>query len=156
MTDHKQSARDLFLKGYNCSQSVFCAFAPEYGIPFETALRLSASFGGGIGRMRETCGAFCGAAMILGLETGQTEPSDAQQKQTNYHTVQAAAAKFRQRNGSIKCADLLQLRSDAKITDAPDPRTAEYYRQRPCLQMVETAVDIVEEYLKEKQEKRTP
>ncbi|MDO5447498.1 MAG: C-GCAxxG-C-C family (seleno)protein [Prevotellaceae bacterium] len=146
----KELARELFLKGYNCSQSVFCAFADDYGIPFETALKLSSSFGGGIGRMRETCGAFCGAAMVLGLETGQTDASDAMQKQNNYHTIQAAAERFREKNGSIKCSELLQLRKDATITDKPDERTAEYYRQRPCLMMVDSAVDIVEDFLRGK------
>lgn len=142
--DHKEKARSLFIQGYNCSQAVFCAFADEYGIPQETALKLSASFGGGIGRMRETCGAFCGAAMVLGMETGQTDAAKPEQKQQNYHTVQKAAEMFREKNGSTKCAELLQLRKDAVITDQPDPRTAEYYRQRPCLRMVESAVEIVE------------
>lgn len=147
MKDYKAKARELFLKGYNCSQSVFCAFAEDYDIPFELALKLSASFGGGIGRMRETCGAFCGAAMVLGMETGQTNADNAEEKQRNYQTVQQAAEMFREMNGSIKCSELLQLRKDAQITSVPDARTAEYYRQRPCLRMVDSAVEIVENLL---------
>ena len=143
----KELARELFLKGYNCSQAVFCAFADDYGIPFEMALKLSSSFGGGIGRMRETCGAFCGAAMVLGLETGQTDASDAMEKQHNYHTIQEAAERFRKRVGSLKCSELLQLRKDAKVSAKPDERTAEYYAHRPCLRMVDTAVDIVEDLI---------
>lgn len=141
-----QRARELFLQGYNCSQSVFCAYAEDYGIPMGTALRLSASFGGGIGRMRETCGAVCGMAMLLGMETGQTAPDDAKQKQENYQAVQSLAEKFRQKNGSIKCSELLQLRKGAAITSVPDERTAEYYKQRPCLRMVESAVELFEQF----------
>ena len=142
--NHKEKARELFLQGYNCSQSVFCAFAEEYGIDKDLALKLSASFGGGIGRMRETCGALCGAAMLVGLETGQTNPNDAESKRKNYHSVQELARLFREMNGSIKCSELLNLRKDAAITDQPDQRTAEYYRQRPCLKMVDSAVEIFE------------
>lgn len=142
---HKEKARELFLKGYNCSQAVFCAFAKEYGIDEQLALKLSASFGGGIGRMRETCGAMCGAAMLTGLETGQTDCNDIEGKQRNYHAVQELARLFREKNGSIKCSELLKLRHDAAISDQPDKRTAEYYRQRPCLKMVDTAVEIFEE-----------
>lgn len=144
----KEIARDLFLQGYNCSQSVFCAFAEDYGIDRELALRLSASFGGGIGRLRETCGAMCGAAMVLGLEKGQVNPDDNAAKQENYKAVQELARRFAEMNGSIKCAELLKLRKDAPITNVPDERTAEYYKQRPCLRMVESAVEILEEMLK--------
>lgn len=140
--EYKEKARNLFLQGYNCSQAVFCAFAEDYNIEPQLALRLSASFGGGIGRMRETCGAFCGAAMLTGLETGQTDAENAQQKQNNYHTIQQMADTFRQMNGSIKCSELLKLRQGTPVTDIPDARTAEYYRQRPCLRMVDSAVEI--------------
>lgn len=139
-------ARELFLSGFNCSQSVFCAYADDYGIPQDLALKLSASFGGGIGRMRETCGAVCGMAMLAGMETGQTDPSDSASKQNNYKTVQKLADQFKQTNGSIKCAELLGLRKNAPIQPQPDERTAEYYRTRPCLKMVESAVEIFEDF----------
>ena len=142
MNDKKELARELFLQGYNCSQAVFCAFAEDFGIDRDMALRVSASFGGGIGRMRETCGAVCGAAMVIGMTKGQTKPDDAEAKRQNYHAVQQLAEEFRRRNGSIKCAELLGAKK-APITDVPDARTAEYYRQRPCLRMVESAVDIL-------------
>ena len=92
--------------------------------------------------MRETCGAVCGMAMLIGMETGQTTADDAKQKQENYHAVQSLTQQFRQKNGSIKCSELLQLRQGAAITSVPDERTAEYYKQRPCLKMVESAVEI--------------
>ena len=141
-----QKARELFLQGYNCSQAVFCAFADDYGIPDELALKLSASFGGGIGRMRETCGSVCGMAMLVGLESGQTLPGDNNQKQQNYHIVQELMRQFKELNGSTKCSELLQLRKDAPITHVPDERTIEYYKSRPCLRMVESAVELFYNY----------
>ncbi len=140
-------ARELFLQGYNCSQAVFCAYADLYGMPEELALRVSASFGGGIGRMRETCGAACGMFMLAGMEVGQTAPGDDAAKQQNYRLVQELAEKFKEVNGHLLCRELLQLRKDVKIIAAPDARTAEYYKQRPCLRMVESAARIWGEYL---------
>lgn len=139
-------ARELFLQGYNCSQSVFCAYAEDYGMPLELALKVSASLGGGIARMRETCGAVCGMAMLVGMEEGQTRPNDPQQKQKNYKFVQQLAGVFREMHGSIKCSELLGLRKDAPIDAVPDERTAEYYKKRPCLQMIESAVAIFEDW----------
>lgn len=150
MSEKQEKARELFLNGYNCSQAVFCAFAEDYGISRELALRLSASFGGGIGRMRETCGALCGAVMIAGLEKGQVAPNDNNAKQENYKAVQDIAARFRGMNGSTRCAELLKLRKDTPVTTMPDERTAEYYKQRPCLRMVESAVGIIEDFLSDK------
>ncbi|MCQ2112262.1 MAG: C-GCAxxG-C-C family protein [Bacteroidaceae bacterium] len=142
---HRMRARELFLQGYNCAQSVFCAYAEDYGFTPEQALKVSASFGGGIGRMRETCGAVCGMAMLVGMEKGQINPNDSQAKQENYKAVQQLAQLFREQNGSIKCSELLGLRKDAPIKSAPDERTAEYYRTRPCLRMVESAVEMFEQ-----------
>ena len=135
-------ARELFLKGYNCSQAVFCAYSDIYEIPEELALKLSASFGGGIGRTRETCGAVCGMVMLEGLESGQTKENDDEQKQNNYKQVQQLIELFKAENGSSICKELLGLRKDAPIVPAPDTRTAEYYKQRPCLRMVESAARI--------------
>lgn len=135
-------ARELFLKGYNCSQAVFCAYSDIYDIPEELALKLSASFGGGIGRTRETCGAVCGMVMLEGLESGQTKENDDEQKQNNYKQVQRLIELFKAENGSSICKELLGLRKDAPIVPAPDARTAEYYKQRPCLRMVESAARI--------------
>ena len=140
-------ARELFLKGYNCSQSVFCAYADLYGVPEQMALRISAGFGGGIGRSRETCGTVCGMVMLSGLEAGQTQENDNKQKQANYELAQSLMAKFKEENGSTICRELLAIRKDAKVIPGPDERTAEYYRQRPCLRMVESAARIWGEYI---------
>ena len=141
-----KKACDLFLQGFNCSQSVFGAYADDYGIPLDLALRLSASFGGGIGRTRSTCGAVCGMAMLVGLEEGQTQPGDSLQKQKNYKAVQELMAKVREKHGSTQCAELLKLRADAKVSSVPQARTEDYYRTRPCLRMVETAVSLFEDW----------
>lgn len=135
-------ARELFLSGYNCSQAVFCALSDIYGIPEEQAARLSASFGGGVGRLREMCGACSAMALLEGLESGATQAEDAQGKQANYANVQALVRRFAEQNGSYLCRELLQLRKDAPLSPTPDARTAEYYRQRPCLRMVESATRI--------------
>lgn len=135
-------ARELFLSGYNCSQAVFCALADIYGIPQEQAARLSASFGGGVGRLREMCGACSAMVLLEGLQSGATKAEDAQGKQANYANVQALVHRFAEQNGSYLCRELLQLRKDTPVTPTPDERTAEYYRQRPCLRMVESATRI--------------
>lgn len=101
MEDRIQRAVELFRQGYNCSQSVCAAFADEYGYTFEQALRMSASFGGGIGRMRMTCGAACGMFILAGLETGCVEGKDREGKEANYRLVQQLAEKFVKRNGSL-------------------------------------------------------
>ena len=104
-----EMAVSLFKEGFNCSQSVVAAFADKYGFTREQALKMSASFGGGIGRMRETCGAACGLFMLAGLETGATEGADRDGKAANYALVQELAEEFKQRNGALRCADLLGL-----------------------------------------------
>lgn len=142
-------AAELFKSGFNCSQSVFGAFADLYGIDSETALRISSSFGGGIGRMRQTCGAACGMFLLAGLETGTSDPADRTAKAENYETVQELAAEFKKRNGSLICAELLGLKKPEQ-THVPEERTAEYYKKRPCVQMVEEAAKIYSEYLLKK------
>ena len=107
--DRIQKAVELFKSGYNCSQSVVAAFADMYGFTQEQSLRMAASFGGGIGRMRETCGAACGLFLVAGLKTGATEAADREGKAANYAVVQELAAEFKKRNGSLICAELLGL-----------------------------------------------
>ena len=123
-------AVELFKMGYNCAQSVTAAFADEYGYTEEQALKMSASFGGGIGRMRETCGAACGMFILAGLETGSTDPTDREGKA------------FRRENGSLICAELLGLRERKPQEPNPEERTQAYYAKRPCAKMVETAARI--------------
>ena len=150
-----EKAVELFKEGYNCSQSVVAAFADMYGFTNEQALKMSASFGGGIGRMRQTCGAACGQFMLAGLETGCTEGKDREGKENNYKVVQALAEEFRKRNGSLICAELLGLSKTAPTPATPEARTAEYYKKRPCVKMVEEAARIWCEYLSTNSEKKS-
>ena len=135
-------AVELFKMGYNCAQAVTAAFADEYGYTEEQALKMSASFGGGIGRMRETCGAACGMFILAGLETGSTDAEDRQGKADNYALVQRLAQEFTKENGSLVCAELLGLRERKPQVATPDERTPAYYAKRPCAKMVETAARI--------------
>jgi len=133
----------MFLEGFNCSQSVVLAFYDLFDIPEDTAKRMSASFGGGMGRMREVCGAFSGIIMVLGLFAGQTDGDDQEAKKENYRLVQEAAELFREENkGSIICREILGLEK-AEGTFVPAPRTDEYYKKRPCPETIRGAAAIV-------------
>jgi C_GCAxxG_C_C family probable redox protein len=153
-----EKAIALFKEGYNCSQSVAMAFADLYGIGEEQMSLIAASFGGGIGRMRETCGAACGMFLLCGLEThpeGMQYPS-AELKKHNYEEVQRLATRFKEENGALLCKELLGLgRQGDKVTDnmtqpTPEARTENYYKKRPCVRIVETAARIYAQYLEEK------
>ena len=136
--DRIEKAVELFKSGYNCSQSVVGAFADMYGFTEEQAFRMSASFGGGIGRMRQTCGAACGMFLLAGLEKGAVEGKDREGKAANYALVQELATEFKKRNGSLICAELLGLRKP-EGSSVPEARTEQYYAKRPCARMVEVA-----------------
>ncbi len=150
MENRIELAVSLFKEGYNCSQAVVAAYADLYGFTREQALKMAASFGGGIGRMRKTCGAACGLFMLAGLETGCTDGKDKDGKEANYKLVQELAEEFKRRNGSITCAELLGLEKCAPTPTTPEARTNEYYKKRPCVKMVEEAARIWEEYLAKK------
>ena len=137
-----ERAKELFHQGFNCSQAVFAACADIYGIEDEAlALRLAASFGGGIGRMRQTCGAACGMFMLAGLENGSAIEGDAEGKKQNYALVQSLAEKFKQENGSLICSELLGIAPKPQ-EPTPEARTEAYYQKRPCVEMVASAVRI--------------
>lgn len=147
MEERIQRAIELFKSGYNCSQSVVAAFADMYGFTEEQALHMSASFGGGIGRMRETCGAACGMFLLAGLEKCAVVGADREGKAANYALVQELAAEFKKRNGSLNCNELLGMRKKTPVTSVPEERTSQYYAKRPCTKMVEEAARIWAEYL---------
>ena len=148
--DRVERAVALFRSGYNCSQSVVAAFADLYGFTFEQALRMSASFGAGIGRMRLTCGTACGLFQLLGLDVSAVEGADRAAKAANYRLVQRYAERLRAINGSITCSELLGLRRGEGTAPEPEARTAAYYEKRPCPRLVETAARLFAEYLEEK------
>lgn len=133
---------ELFKSGFNCTQAVVGAFADLYGVPQDVALRMSASFGGGMGRMRLTCGAASGMFILAGLENGCSTTEAPQKRAENYNLVQELAAEFKNENGSLTCAELLGLRSGKLESPTPNARTQEYYKNRPCAMMVESACRI--------------
>ena len=140
-------AEELFMQGFNCSQSVATAFADVYGYTEEQMLRVSAGFGAGIGRMRLSCGAFNAMALLAGLENGSVTPGDREGKSANYKTVQQLAARFQDEHGSLICAELLKLKQDAPLSYEASERTAEYYQKRPCVKQIISAARIYAEYL---------
>lgn len=140
---------DYFKNGYNCSQAVVSAFADIYNLDSEMALRIAASFGGGMGRMRLTCGAVSGMFILAGLENGSTIAGDTAGRGKNYELVQELARRFKAHTGSIICADLLGLAPSTPVTTQPEERTPEYYRKRPCVETVGLACRIYAEYLNE-------
>lgn len=143
----KDKARNYFLEGYNCSQSVFCAFCDRFGLDEETAKKISAGLGGGVGRMREVCGAVSASAMVLGSICAPTDGSDNESKMRNYELVRKFSDRFLERQASVVCREILKLGVKMENTAKPDDRTAEYYRNRPCLKVVEDAAEILEEMI---------
>ena len=147
MSKQGDAAYAWFLKGYNCSQSVVAAFAPQLGLTEEMALRLSAGFGAGIGRMREVCGAFCGVVTVLSMV--YADPTDPKDKSRMYALVQQAAEQYRNRNGgSIICRELLAKAGAAPAGGtAAEERTADYYKKRPCPELCRICADLCAEFI---------
>uniref|UniRef100_UPI004025FDE1 C-GCAxxG-C-C family protein n=1 Tax=Candidatus Scatousia sp. TaxID=3085663 RepID=UPI004025FDE1 len=146
MNSYSQKAMNLFKEGYNCAQSVFLAFAEDLGFDKETALKLSSSFGGGMGRMREVCGAVSAIFMIAGLKYGYTSPTDKTAKTEHYERIQELAKKFKDKHETIICRELLGV--DADDNPIPSDRTPEYYASRPCERLIGDAAEIISEYIK--------
>lgn len=145
--DHSIKAAELFLSGSNCAQAVLVAFGDVTGLEDSFAAKLSCSFGGGMGRMREVCGAVSGMLMVAGLLYGYDDPGEKDcNKKAHYKLVQELAGRFREEVGSIVCREILK---NPPSDPNPSPRTAEYYAQRPCARMVMTAARILDEYMAE-------
>lgn len=134
---HSEKAVELFKSGYNCCQSVFASFCDQTNLDFETALKLSSPFGGGIAQMREVCGAVSGMVMVLGAKYGTTDAKDKIAKLEHYKLVQSFAKEFQAENGSIICKELLGL---SKADNS--------YKKRPCIELVEQAAELLDEYIK--------
>ena len=146
-SQYAQKAMNLFKEGYNCSQSVFLAFKDLYGIDRHTALKLSSSFGGGMGRLRDVCGSVSGMFLTAGILYGYDSPKDRSSKTEHYKRIQELARSFEELNGSIVCRELLGL-DQKKESYVPEERTKDYYRKRPCEQIVGCAAYIMEEYIR--------
>lgn len=143
-------AEELFVSGYNCSQAVVSAFADLFGFTEEQGLKLSAGMGGGMGRLRMTCGAVSGMAILAGMDCGSADASDREGKSANYKVVQELCERFKSEHQSLICAELLNIRKGAPLSYEASERTAEYYKTRPCVNMVVTAAKIFADYLDEK------
>lgn len=144
-----QRAVDNFMQGYGCCQSVVAAFADLYNLDDTMAKRIAAGFGGGVGRMRMMCGAVSGIVILAGLDRGQIDGADRKGKSMCYKVVQELLDEFKMQNGSVVCAELLGLKGHEKAQSSyvASPRTAEYYKTRPCAAKVESAARIFAEYL---------
>ena len=146
MSEKGKQAKAFFMEGYNCTQSVALAFCDEIGIEKEKLLRMVSSFGGGMGRLREVCGAVSGMFLVAGALYGYDDPQDMQAKKEHYARIQELAAQFREKTGSIVCRELLGLEGKDK-SPVPSARTSEYYKKRPCPELIEIAADLMEAYI---------
>lgn len=145
---YAQKAGAYFKEGYNCSQSVFLAFEDLYDLDRKAVLKLSSSFGGGMGRLREVCGAVSGMFMVAGILYGYDSPKDYERKAEHYARIQELARTYELENGSIVCRELLNI-NKKKDQPVPEKRTEEYYKKRPCKELVEMAAFIMETYIGE-------
>ena len=145
--DHSYQAAELFLNGSNCAQAIVVAFCDVTGMEPSLAAKVSSSFGGGMGRMREVCGAVSGMLTVVGLLYGYEDPGEGDcNKKAHYQLVQNLAGQFREEIGSIVCRDILK---NPPSDPNPTPRTAEFYKTRPCARMVMTAARILDKYIQE-------
>lgn len=146
--NHVEKAVSLFTQGYNCAQSVFVAFSDVTGMEEKFAKKLSSSFGGGMGRMREVCGTCSAMFMIAGILYGEGTETDHSVKTEHYKRIQLLAEEFQKEHKTIICRDLLK---ELAVTSAPTPekRTAQYYKVRPCVKFVRTAAEILDRYFEE-------
>ena len=146
-------ARSNFMQGYGCAQSVLIAFSDLTGLDEKTSARLGSSFGGGMGRLREVCGGVTGAFAVLGLLCGYDDPADKEGKSRHYADIRELARRFseRSRGNSIICRELL---TGAGLSGASggeaEARTPEYYKKRPCPDLVALAAEVLAEMLVEK------
>lgn len=142
-----EKAKAYFEEGYNCAQAVTLAFAEDMGLDKDSAAKLSSSFGGGLGRLREVCGCVSGMALAAGALYGYDDPEAREEKADHYALIQKLANEFKEKNGSMICRELLAgINNDTK--PVPEERTAAYYKKRPCADLVYAAAEILEKEIK--------
>ena len=142
--NHSEKAAELFLQGYNCAQAVAMAFCDVTGLDEKFTAKTISAFGGGMGRLREVCGAVSGMFFVLSNLYGYDTHDDDGEKMQMYTRVQELAEQFKEKNGSIICREILK---NPPTDPHPSPRTAEYYAKRPCVRMVMTAADLMDEFM---------
>ena len=144
--NHSEYAAELFFKGYSCAQAITVAFCDVTGLTEEFSAKMISSFGGGMGRMREVCGAVSGMLAVAGLLYGYADPEDDAAKKAHYALVQDLAGQFREKAGSIICREILK---NPPSDPAPTPRTEAFYKDRPCARLVYLAAQILDAYIAE-------
>ena len=145
----REEAICLFEKGFNCAQAVSGAFCDEIGMELNTVVKLASGFGGGFGRLREVCGAVSGMVIVANMLYGYESPTANEEKMNWYKDIQSIILEFKARNGSYICHELLDLPENSEKSPVPEKRTAEYYRKRPCKEIVGEAADILEKFIAE-------
>jgi len=144
MVTRADRAETLFREGCNCAQAVFVACLDEQALEKEAAIKIAASFGGGMGRLREVCGALTGLFMAVGLKEGYTDLNDREAKTAHYQLIQNLGLRFKEEYGSLLCRDLLML--DEQVSDPqPEVRTEAYYAKRPCAEYVRFAASLFDQ-----------
>lgn len=148
----KELAMDYFLQGYNCTQSIVMAFSDLFGeeMDLEQVVKMSSSFGGGMGRLREVCGSVSGMFLVAGYLYGYSGPETGQVKADHYARIQKLAHTFEEKNGSIVCRELLGL-SVKEQSPIPEERTEEYYKKRPCKELIGMSAEILDQFIKEEE-----
>ncbi len=147
--EYREIAKNNFLSGYNCAQAVIVTFADELGLDKDFAASLISPFGGGMGRLREVCGAVSGMLAVLGLLCGYSAPGNLEAKKELYAKVQHLAGEFTAKNGNIVCRNLLGLDIVGADSPVPEARTPEYYKKRPCPDYVGDAAYIIAKFAEE-------
>ncbi|MBQ8741911.1 MAG: C_GCAxxG_C_C family protein [Clostridia bacterium] len=145
--EYREIAKNNFTDGFNCAQAVCLAFASDIGLDRESALRLSSPFGGGMGRLREVCGAFSGSLFVLGAFYGYDDPNADEEKKELYRKVQQLAKDFKKVNGHLICRSLLELQSQGADSPDPEKRTEQYYKARPCAEIVAEAAYVTARFI---------
>lgn len=147
-----EKAAQLFMNGYNCAQAVFGAFADQMGIPLDTAAKMASALGGGLCRMRETCGAVTGGMLALGTLQGYDVPGNDEIKLALYQRGQRVMRAFKEIYGTLCCRELLGVLENDPLSPIPSPRTEEYYKIRPCVRFIYEMARLTEEELNRPQE----
>lgn len=145
-----EKAKELFMQGYNCAQAVALAYEDMLDLSPEQIANMMSGFGGGIGRMREVCGSVSGAVFVISSLYGYNEPKDFEGKKQLYSDIQDFCKAFQKANGSIVCRELLGLETKSADDPSPEQRTDNYYKKRPCSELIKSSADILEEFISKK------
>lgn len=143
-------AQQYFLQGYNCAQAVALAYEDMLTMDKDTIAKLNSGYGGGMGRMREVCGAMSGAVFVMSALFGYSDSADNNGKKELYSDIQKIGKRFKDENGSVVCRELLGLTKNGFDAPTPDKRTDTYYKKRPCKDIVKSSADILEQYINQK------